>query len=435
MKPKSRFVFTFVRKSMILTCLLLTLPVASLLADNLVYERVTSLSQLSQGMQLIICDRENARALSKNFLKITNSNSANTVAIQQNGDYFIGNDNIATFTYFATKNDMNLKFNEALVENKKRTIDYLINKSGKFVLDSKSYAYLNISFGDNGEATIKGNKYCLSKQPDGKKIYFSTSSSGTVDIYKAVSSKTSTIDLSQTKTLAEILLDKDLDGQPVPKISIDRTFKADGGWYTLCLPFALNSEDIEGRFKKAVFQEFQSVNDVNGVVNLQFGSVHYTEAGKPYLVKPVKDLTASDMQFSYKVISVSEPISVSHSVGGDKTKIYSFEGTFGPMKSSDFGKDIMFVGGGDGRSLVYPNGEGTMKGFRAYFVLPEDAAASKKKFKIVDDDAATSVTRVNGDKERVMPKIFTVTGQQVSSGEIHQAPGIYIKGGKKILMK
>lgn len=163
MKPKSRFVFTFVRKSMILTCLLLTLPVASLLADNLVYERVTSLSQLSQGMQLIICDRENARALSKNFLKITNSNSANTVAIQQNGDYFIGNDNIATFTYFATKNDMNLKFNEALVENKKRTIDYLINKSGKFVLDSKSYAYLNISFGDNGEATIKGNKYCLSK--------------------------------------------------------------------------------------------------------------------------------------------------------------------------------------------------------------------------------------------------------------------------------
>ena len=85
MKPKSRFVFTLARKSMILTCLLLALPVASLLADNLVYERVTSLSQLSQGMQLIICDRENARALSKNFLKITNSNT-NTVAIQQNGD-------------------------------------------------------------------------------------------------------------------------------------------------------------------------------------------------------------------------------------------------------------------------------------------------------------------------------------------------------------
>ena len=437
MKPKSRFVFTFVRKSMILICLLLTLPVASLLADNLVYERVTSLSQLSQGMQLIICDRENARALSKDFLTDID---VNTVDVERDGDCFIGNDKVATFVYYTTTGYQNLRFVEVPAEKHNRSIEYISHNGGSaFDVGSKSNAKLTISFKSNGEAKIKiyGKNYVLNRKSYGKVMFFDNKSGDAayVDIYRVASSKNPALELSQNNSWTDNVKNKDAEGKFVTKVSLDRTFTADGGWYTVCLPFALSSDDITNCFKNAVFQEFQGVKETDGVVSLQFGRVYRTEAGKPYLVKPVKDLTASDMQFSYKVISVSEPISVSHSVGGDKTKAYSFEGTFGPMKSSDFGKDIMFVGGGDGRSLVSPNGEGTMKGFRAYFALPEDAAASKKKFKIVDDDAATSVTRVNGDKERVMPKIFTVTGQQVSSGEIHQAPGIYIKGGKKILMK
>lgn len=98
-------------------------------------------------------------------------------------------------------------------------------------------------------------------------------------IYKKASSATTT-DITLDGLSAEA---KNVDalngyeGKTVEKITINRSFAADGGWYTLCLPFALTADDIKTRFKDALFNEFEKVSvNAQGVAQLKFKKVTET---------------------------------------------------------------------------------------------------------------------------------------------------------------
>ena len=226
------------------------------------------------------------------------------------------------------------------------------------------------------------------------------------------------------------------NGKTVGSITVSRAFAADGGWYTLCLPFALTAADIAKQFKGALFNEFTGVEMTdNGTARLQFKKVSETKAGYPYMVLPKE--TVDNPVFTDKTLT-STPQTVIHSCqpAGSATVLnYQFAGAFDPTLVS--GNDIRFVGGDKGTELLIPDGEGTMKGLRAYFRFPEHSEGVITLSKLnVDNGEATGITGVvpsSGKASRVQAA-YTLSGIRMPSAQ-QLKPGLYIKNGKKVAIK
>ena len=211
----------------------------------------------------------------------------------------------------------------------------------------------------------------------------------------------------------------------VESFIVRRTFKNDGGWYTLCLPFALTEEDITNQFKGADFEEFSSVSQDGGSVNLKFNKVTETKAGVPYLVKPKN--TVENLMFIDKMISVSEPIKVTQNING---KDYSFVGTFDPTTLPVDGT-ARFIGS-SGVELVAPTSNGgDLKGLRAYFLFPSSGAQAK----VCHGEIPTSIQFEKVDGQDAVHRIYNLNGQYVGNDQDRLQKGIYVVNGKKVVIK
>lgn len=283
------------------------------------------------------------------------------------------------------------------------------------------------------------NFWCYYKN-DGTSIWnVYTASSSTTYIYKKSGSATTvdiTLDgLNSTTDNAATL--KGYDGKTVDKITLKRGFAADGGWYTLCLPFALTADDIKTTFKEALFNEFESVsiND-KGVAQLKFRKVTETQAGVPYMVLPRK--TVENPVFTNKTITETpQTIKKTCTASDGKTLVYQFVGVYNPTLVSDV-NNIRFVGGDKGTELLMPIGEGTIKGLRAYFLFPNSSEGIITQAKLnIDDDSTTGINSVNviNANHSNETNIYTLSGQQVSKNQKTLKPGIYLKNGKKIMVR
>ena len=283
------------------------------------------------------------------------------------------------------------------------------------------------------------NFWCYYKN-DGTSIWnVYTASSSTTYIYKKSGSATTvdiTLDgLNSTADNAATL--KGYDGKTVDKITLKRGFAADGGWYTLCLPFALTANEIKTTFKGALFNEFESVsiND-QGVAQLKFKRVTETQAGVPYMVLPRN--TVENPVFTNKTITKTpKTIIQTYTASDGKTLDYQFVGVYDPTLVSDV-NNVRFVGGDKGTELLMPVGEGTMKGLRAYFVFPNSSEGIITQAKLnIDDDSTTGIISINAINANHSNKtnIYTLSGQQASKNQKMLKPGIYIKHGKKIMVR
>ena len=154
-------------------------------------------------------------------------------------------------------------------------------------------------------------------------------------------------------------------------VMIQRTFANDGGWYTLCLPFDLTAEDLRNTLHASEVRTFHAVSEQPSVTHLYFRQTDYVAAGTPCLVKVAQEI--ANPVFSDKTIASTTPGS---SVATDATthRTYRFTGIFDALSFADFGNkdDIRFLSGTDGLTLSKPSAEGSLRPFRAYFVLPED---------------------------------------------------------------
>lgn len=229
---------------------------------------------------------------------------------------------------------------------------------------------------------------------------------------------------------------KEHDGKNIDKIILRRSFAADGGWYTLCLPFALTTDDIATTFKGALFNEFKGVTiKADGSALLQFKKVTETVAGVPYMVMPREPVTTP--VFTNKTITATAQTIQQTCSANDGTELtYSFIGVFDPALLSD--KNIRFIGGDEGTELLIPDGEGTIKGLRAYFLFPNSSEGTITQAKLnIDDDSTTGINSVNviNANHSNETNIYTLSGQQVSKNQKTLKPGIYLKNGKKIMLR
>lgn len=269
-----------------------------------------------------------------------------------------------------------------------------------------------------------------------------TATSSDIYIYKKASSATTTditLDgLNADAKNVDVL--KDYEGKTVDKITINRSFTADGGWYTLCLPFALTAKDISETFNGALFNEFESVsvND-QGVAQLKFKKVTETQAGVPYMVLPRNTVEAP--MFTDKTIKETTPKTITRTCkASDGEQLsYQFVGVYDPTVVSSE-NNVRFVGGNQGTELLIPDGKGTMKGLRAYFVFPNNTNGNITLAKLnVEDDSTTGINTVLRPEANVTDAnssaIYTLSGQKVQKKNNSLIPGMYIQNGKKFIVK
>lgn len=400
-----------------------------------VYKLVTNVSELTtDGTLFIIANKESRKALCKDFYKL-NRGVNNLEEMQPYGDFFIINEKIATFKLDIIKSGY--KFQLEPYENPDQGFISCNNKN-RFELQGKGYATMTIAIDNKGKAKVKRkfSPYSFLEIKNNNLIQFEDDFFKGVYIYKSI---TPSLTLETSKSLSETVKDKDITGK-VPSIKIDRPFVADGGWYSICLPFSLTADDINKQFKGAEFQEFNGVEQQDKTINLKFKKVTTTEAGKPYLIKPRKDITAADLTFINKLIEQTTPVDVNHKLDSDANKTFSFKGVFSPFTANSeelADKNIKFLSGEKGLDLVSPNDTGTMKCYRAYFVFPGKKGIVETKAKITNHDEATAVQPVKRQEAETEHVVFSISGQKVAKVKnASQLPkGVYIINKKRIMVK
>lgn len=409
--------------------------------DDTVFRLVRNASELKEGDVLVVVNRSAGVALSTE--QRSNNRSSTPVAIADDNVVvtpqcqFLILEGTASGWYFNTGNGY-------LAQKEGGKAQSFLTQTDK---DNNSRALIDVSSA-TGEAEVKfqgGGTYrtiqCNTfNSPIIFSCYSGTLNNGEVYLYKG-----SAIPHFPTS----IVLDGDTQeadnsdaitsylNMTVDRVTLLRTFVGDGGWYTLCLPFALTAEDIATQFQNADFQEFTGVTmNADNTFNLDFRSVSQTQPGVPYLVRPVEGTEINDPVFMDKLISEAQPLSVVHALQTEPFSEYSFTGIY---NSTDLfqvdpsaGKTIRFVNA-DGTQLVRPINDGTkLKATRAYILLP---AADTKAMIRHHEGETDGIYHLTVDSPSRHTGVYDLGGRYLGPSAEGLACGVYIVDGRKIVIK
>lgn len=232
-----------------------------------------------------------------------------------------------------------------------------------------------------------------------------------------------------------VTLDETVDNTIEAKTGVNVTLKRSmvaNEWNTICLPFAVTMDKAKAAFGdnvKIVELDTEAAVDANV---LSFKVSTGIVAATPYLIKPSTvsetgtytfdgvDITETNDKYAYSFNNVTNPI--------------AFKGIFNMV---DITKDVDNVGAsyyaaflGDGNK-IYKAGTGKTKGFRAYFAIPNSASASA--LRVVIDGTATSIKNIDSEVVESNAPVYNLQGQRVDGNNL--TPGIYVKAGKKFVVK
>lgn len=235
----------------------------------------------------------------------------------------------------------------------------------------------------------------------------------------------------------------------VAKVTVNRKMTA-GIWTTCVLPFSLNKHQVD-----AIFGNTYSIGNENGTQILYFDRVEGNKvyfvrhayntivAGKPFLIKPTKDVTSINTaeipDYPYVTIENTKPEDWCTGNGYTWASSYSNDMT---VQAGDgfISKDGLF------KNFVGQNG--TLKGFRGYLKrLNTQAGAKPMMLQVVN---SSNVDGNNGETTgiedliidadgQLMPtngKVYNINGQLVceDANSFQSLPsGIYIINGKKYI--
>ena len=212
----------------------------------------------------------------------------------------------------------------------------------------------------------------------------------------------------------------------------DRTLTKDGTWNTLCLPFSLSEEQIEGSpLAGAVIKEMDSSTSLSndGLLTLNFKNAQSIEAGKAYIVKwETKGENIVNPLFHGVTISNSSLVETESTDGKVK-----FVGQYSPFAiDNDNINEILFIGSGN--KIGDSKNPRQLKSCRAHFwVQPNGFSAGARVINLdFGDGMTTSINLVEADGEDASANgIYSLDGRRVK-GEPTQK-GVYITKGKKIV--
>lgn len=226
-----------------------------------------------------------------------------------------------------------------------------------------------------------------------------------------------------------VVLDESADNTIAKKTSADVTLNRPmnvGRWNTFCVPFSIDATQVTSQFGEGTQIAEYSVSVDN---EIDFATVQSKAivAGKAYLVKPTKEAATEGYTFSNVNITALAPTKETVDDGA-----IDFRGIYNPTDITVGLPDNTFAAGIVGNVVKKAVSGSNMKGFRAFFIIPEGAGA-QSSYMLKIDGTATSINSINGADVVVNAPVYNLQGQRVDGNNL--TPGIYVKAGKKFVVK
>lgn len=236
----------------------------------------------------------------------------------------------------------------------------------------------------------------------------------------------------------------------VAKVTVNRSMKKDV-WTTCVLPFSLNRQQVDAIFGPAYSAAYPQGTQILYFDRVEGNKVFFVRhayntivAGKPFLIKPTKDVTSINTaevpDYPYVTIENTKPEYWCSANGYAWASSYSNDMT---VQEGDG-----FISNQDGTFKNFVGASGTLKGFRGYLKRINNSAGAKPiMLQVVnssnvdgDNGETTGIEDLIIDADgQLMPangKVYNINGQLVSedANSFQSLPsGIYIINGKKYI--
>lgn len=210
-------------------------------------------------------------------------------------------------------------------------------------------------------------------------------------------------------------------------------------WNAICLPFSMTEQQVRNAFgKDARIAEFKKVEESGNKEVALFG-MHYYQlitAGKPCLIKP------SQVSETYTIEGVTIDAEEALTVA-DSNKKFDFVGTYAPTTMP---VNSHFLGSNDGK-LYYITAAKDISGLKAFLKPVENNPAGAKlsiAFDSTVNDQDNNTTGIEAIKDytdqdaansSANKGIYNINGQFVGTNPAILPQGIYVKNGKKFIVK
>lgn len=208
-------------------------------------------------------------------------------------------------------------------------------------------------------------------------------------------------------------------------------------WNAICLPFSMTEQQVRSAFgEDARIAEFKKVEE-SGKKAL-FG-MHYYQlitAGKPCLIKPSK--VSDNYTITGVTIDAEKALTVT-----DSNKKFDFVGTYTPTTMH---ANSHFLGSNDGK-LYYITADKEISGLKAFLKPADNNPAGAKlsiAFDSTDNDQDNNTTGIEAIKDytdqdaansSANKGIYNINGQFMGTNPAILPQGIYVKNGKKFIVK
>lgn len=272
-----------------------------------------------------------------------------------------------------------------------------------------------------GNTLSKHNATCLSKLLSQKNIKIGVDNKGCSGTYTI---QLASNDYAPAQTYSDNILREtatvSFNSQNNVDVQLERTLSPEY-WNTFCVPFTISADVIKEKFGEGT--QVCTFGSMEGTV-MNFAHSTSIEAGKPYIVKPTKEVVNP----SFTGVNIEAVAAKQVGANG-----YFMQGIYSVKTDLTTDGTNLFLG--DGNKFYKPLGTTTakMKGMRAYFIVPQGTNFAALRANI--DGATTAIDEFATVVEQPTDnRIYNLQGQFVGTS-FEGLHGVYVQNGKKVLVK
>lgn len=236
-----------------------------------------------------------------------------------------------------------------------------------------------------------------------------------------------TIVMPKSYTLDETSTQNVIENCSYANVTLKRTVES-SHWNTFCVPFSLTADQVTKYFGEGTLLRTYEGDFNNNIAN--FKVVDNIEAGKPYLLKPGNAVVENPTFEEVSIVATNLDTYKNPQAVGDAA-MFQMKGIYNHVTLAQNETNLYL---GEGNLFYYPaDAEACeMNGLRTYFIVPENTDINKLRANI--DGTATSLGAIFNTEENNAP-VYNLQGQRVGSSLGSLKSGIYIKNGKKVVVK
>ena len=314
---------------------------------------------------------------------------------------------------------------------------YLVDETGKPQKSIDYKAGNDATFKEGTDASYTINKLAACRygfDVKAGKTYVLFQNNETLGFYGftfgASSTEETTVSISQTDGYI-------YEAKNNATVTLTKPLKANV-WNAICLPFSMTEQQVRNAFgEDARIAEFKKVDESGKKAVASFG-MHYYQlitAGKPCLIKP------SQVSDTYTISGVTIDAEKALTIV-DSNKKFDFVGTYA---TTSMPVNSHFLGSNDGK-LYYITANKEISGLKAFLKPAENNSGAKLSiaFDSTVNDQDNNTTGIEAIKDYTEQDaanssankgIYNINGQFMGTNPAILPQGIYVKNGKKFIVK